>query len=145
MCNRGQTRMLMKHSPVLSKPSFMENLHDVLYVSKSATQAGTKFNFNTLFRIWKCQKIQTVFGTVQARKSGISDSKMTRFKFHPKWIRQKIIGGNVRYLMDAFLSTSCQKWTSSAIQFCAFGGKCPKHPEAAQIWNGDRVVFHRDP
>ena len=45
----------------------MENLHDVLYVSNSATQAGTEFNFNTLFRIWKCQKTQTAFGTVQAQ------------------------------------------------------------------------------
>ena len=56
---------------VLSNQSFMENLHDVLYMSNSATQAGTEFNFNTLFTIWKCQKIQTVFGTVQAQIKSI--------------------------------------------------------------------------
>ena len=86
----------------------------------------TEIKFNTSFRVCNCRKFKQS-STWSRRKFAISDPVMKTFTIYPKkQIRQKVIGANIRYLMDEIRSNfnHKNKYVISDWVLC-LGGTCP--------------------
>ena len=95
------------------QPSSLRNLHELVYVVKSALQQQRN-RFQTYYSILKnCRRIQTVFETVQTQISNLGLRDHEVYGLPNKWIGQTVPGGSIRYFTDENAFGSASWWKLS--------------------------------